>query len=143
MINYFDADELEKNHLRKEPHEYSSTVWYIYDKRQEKSLPVRVIKEIPFEHTQLYREIQYEDNPHIVKILDVARLDEKFILEMEYANGIVIGEFIEELWQNRLQCPMEERIDLALQICGGLKTCHTLGIVHRAVSYTHLRAHET
>ena len=106
MINYFDADELEKNHLRKEPHEYSSTVWYIYDKRQEKSLPVRVIKEIPFEHTQLYREIQYEDNPHIVKILDVARLDEKFILEMEYANGIVIGEFIEELWQNRLQCPM-------------------------------------
>ncbi len=134
MINYFDADELEKNHLRKEPHEYSSTVWYIYDKRQEKSLPVRVIKEIPFEHTQLYREIQYEDNPHIVKILDVARLDEKFILEMEYANGIVIGEFIEELWQNRLQCPMEERIDLALQICGGLKTCHTLGIVHRDIS---------
>lgn len=134
MIDYFNDEDLKRNHLKKVQNKNHPTIWYIYEKDQTQSMPIKVIKEIPFEHVQMYRELQYEDNPNIVKILDVARLQDKFILEMEYVKGILIGEYIEDVWNMSRQSSFKESLEIVLQVCSALKTCHKLGIVHRDIS---------
>ena len=134
MIDYFDDEKLNENYLKRVQDKNNPTIWYIYENEQTQSIPIKVIKEIPFEHVQMYRELQYEDNPNIVKVLDIVRLQDMYILEMEYVKGILIGEYIEDFWNMRRQSSPKERLEIVLQVCSALKTCHKLGIVHRDIS---------
>ncbi len=134
MINYFDERELKKYNLRRVQNTSHPVIWYIYKNQPLQSAPVRVIKEIPFEDIQLYRALQYENNPNIVKVTDVARLGERVIVEMEFVKGITIGKFMEILRMKQKELSSKECLEIMLQLCNALEACHKIGFVHRDIS---------
>jgi len=77
------------------------------------------------------REAQAEaalSHPNIVIIHDTGDLDGQVYIVMEY----VEGKSLRELMDQR-ELSLEQVIEIALQICEGLKKAHQAGIVHRDI----------
>lgn len=134
MINYFDDAELAKNHMKRVQNLEHPKISYIYKYELGKSTPIRVIKEIAFEDVQLYRALQYENNPNIINIIDVARIGERTIVEMEYLRGRTIGSFIDYTYRSKQKISTQLCLKIMLQICSAMQTCHKIGFVHRDIS---------
>lgn len=131
MINYFDKQIQKEYNLKMMQSPTHKKIWYLYDEQQNS---IHVIKEIPFEDIQLYRALQYENNPNIVKVIDVARLGDKSFVELEYIQGITVETYIEYVEKTKKETPPEICLEIMLLICSALETCHTLGFVHRDIS---------
>jgi serine/threonine protein kinase len=67
-------------------------------------------------------------NEHVVRILDVARLEDGApYIVMEYLEGSDLARLAEE----RGPLPVEDAIDYVVQACEAIGAAHAMGIVHR------------
>lgn len=66
------------------------------------------------------------DHPNVCPVYDVDEFEDRLYIVMAYCEGETLAEKIE-----RCPLPVEEAVDLALQIVRGLEKTHARGIVHR------------
>ncbi|EPZ51561.1 Stk1 family PASTA domain-containing Ser/Thr kinase [Alicyclobacillus acidoterrestris] len=68
-------------------------------------------------------------HPNIVNVYDVGVADKEYYIVMEYVDGQTLKDVIVE----RAPLPVEEAIDLCVQICAALAHAHEQHIIHRDV----------
>jgi serine/threonine protein kinase len=68
-------------------------------------------------------------HPNVVSIYDIGREKMTYFMVMEYVEGMSLAEYFFE--QESL--PLEDVIDIGIQICKGLSHAHRNGIVHRDI----------
>jgi len=66
------------------------------------------------------------NHPNVVTIYDVGEFNNRPYFVMEFIDGGALADLID-----RRELPLDEVLDLALQICAGLGKAHQKGIVHR------------
>ena len=64
---------------------------------------------------------------NIVRILEVGRSAQDYFIAMEYVKGCSLSEYIRSV----KQVPLDKALEIARQICQGLKEAEAQGIVHR------------
>ncbi len=74
-------------------------------------------------------------HPNLINVLDfgIANKNEIYLV-MDYINGITLAEFVE---QNG-PMPIEEAIEIFIQICDGIGHAHKQGILHRDLKSTNV-----
>ena len=83
------------------------------------------------EKARFFREAQAAallDHPNIAAVHDIEETDGRTFMAMAFIDGPTIGEKIKER-----PLKMEEALDIAIQICEGLKEAHEQGVTHRDV----------
>jgi formylglycine-generating enzyme required for sulfatase activity/serine/threonine protein kinase len=90
------------------------------------------------EYTDFHARFQLEaqlgariDHPNVIRVHDFEQNGETLILVMEYASG---GSLAEKLAQTREQnqlIPIDEAIQIAIEVAQGLSALHALDAVHR------------
>ena len=68
------------------------------------------------------------DHPNIAAVHDIEEMDGRTFMAMAFIDGPTIGEKVKER-----PLKMEEALDIAIQICEGLKEAHEQGVTHRDV----------
>ena len=68
------------------------------------------------------------DHPNIAAVHDIEETDGRTFMAMAFIDGPTVGEKIKER-----PLKMEEALDIAIQICEGLKEAHENGVTHRDV----------
>jgi len=71
-----------------------------------------------------------EQNPNVIRILDIGREETRHFIVMEYVDG---GSLADELWHRLGGTPYTfgEALDVIEQVCHGLAAIHKRNIVHR------------
>jgi serine/threonine-protein kinase len=116
----------------------------VYLARQEETGQVVAVKELPaslaredgFVH-RFNREIEAMQKlncPNIVKLYDSGSYDETYYYTMEYVDG----ETITARLRRDKRIPWPEAVEIARQICLGLKHAHDAGVVHRDLKPSNL-----
>ena len=88
-------------------------------------------------------------HPNVVSVLDVVDSDDEGpLLVMEYIDGVTLSALIRRCLKTNRPLPLQIVVRIGAQVADGLHAAHVLrdmdGREMRvAVSYTHLRAHET
>ncbi|MDH4185024.1 MAG: serine/threonine protein kinase, partial [Nitrospinota bacterium] len=96
------------------------------------------IKVVSGQHTQneetirrFQREVKLQtklSHPNLVSILDFSKTAEgEYYFAMEFVEGKSLTKFIKE----RGQLSLDEFMEIASQLCGGLEYAHRQGIIHR------------
>jgi len=67
-------------------------------------------------------------HPNIVSIYEVSEFQGRPFYAMEY----IQGQFLRDLIRDR-KLPLEQIIDIAIQVCEGLNNAHQAGIIHRDI----------
>jgi len=67
-------------------------------------------------------------HPNIVTVYELNRYDEGHYIAMEYIDGIALSDLLEER-----ELSVQKVIDIAVQICRGLRSAHQAGIIHRDI----------
>ena len=83
------------------------------------------------EKARFFREAQAAallDHPNIAAVHDIEETDGHTFMAMAFIDGPTVGEKIKER-----PLKMEEALDIAIQICEGLKEAHENGVTHRDV----------
>lgn len=68
-------------------------------------------------------------HPNIVRVLDVGEVDGRQYMAMELIDGLPLGEYL----RAHPALPLEQRIELLVQIYQGLAAAHAQGVVHRDI----------
>jgi len=71
------------------------------------------------------------DHPNIIQVHDFEQDGETLILMMEYASGGSLSERLAKLRQREQILPIDEVVQIALDVAQGLAAIHTLDAVHR------------
>jgi len=93
-----------------------------------KFLPSRLAADSSFK-ARFMREAQAAaglNHPNIITVHEVAEYESRPYIAMEYVEGESLKNLIV-----KKELPVEQVIDLAVQICEGLAKAHLMGIVHR------------
>ena len=101
-----------------------------------KELPAALAREEGFVH-RFNREIealQKLDCPNVVKLFDSGSEDGTYFYSMEYVDGDTLTA---RLRRDR-RIPWPEAVEIARQICVGLKHAHDAGVVHRDLKPSNL-----
>lgn len=89
-----------------------------------------IIKQIFPEDVDVYRLLINEHNPNLAEIVDVMCFEGKLCAVRNYIQGVNLDVYIEK------NGPLSEKMTrkTALDICNGLKSLHSKGIIHRDIS---------
>jgi len=68
------------------------------------------------------------NHPNVVTVYEVNEFGDRPFIAMEHVGDQILGDFFKEK-----DCTFKKILDLAMQICQGLKEAHSAGIVHRDV----------
>ena len=132
-------------------------VYRAHDDRLDRDVAIKVLPDAVSREPDRLRRFQHEaraagalNHPNILTVYDIGEHEGRPFIVTELLKGDTLHTAIP-----RKGLPAERAVDLAMQIAAGLAAAHEAGIVHRdlkpsnifltrdAVSYTHLRAHET
>jgi tetratricopeptide (TPR) repeat protein len=69
------------------------------------------------------------NHPNIVRIYEVGQEDSACFIAMEYVEGQTLSSFLE----HRGALPVEEALDIGIQIASGLECSHGQGVLHRDI----------
>jgi predicted Ser/Thr protein kinase len=86
----------------------------------------------PETRARFFREAQITSkllHRNIVTVFDIGEDDGRLFIVMEMLKGRTLGDFLKE----SEPVPLEQKLDLMLQICEGLSVAHASGIVHRDI----------
>lgn len=78
------------------------------------------------------------ENKNIIKVFEFAETDKEAFIAMEYLSGGTLQNYIEK----NFPISNNEIIEIALQICYGLKEIHSKGIIHRDLKSTNIMFNE-
>lgn len=101
-----------------------------------KELPASMAREEGFVH-RFSREIEAMQKlncPNIVKLIESGSDDGTYFYSMEYIDG----ETLTSRLRRERKIPWEQAVELARQICMGLKHAHDAGVVHRDLKPSNL-----
>ena len=70
-------------------------------------------------------------NPHLLQVYDFIIREDLLILEMEYAAGGSLVERIQKTRETRSPFPIEQALQIGVEVAAGLGALHALDIVHR------------
>jgi serine/threonine protein kinase len=70
--------------------------------------------------------------PGIVKILDIKRINDRYLLLMEYVDGVLLRELM-DIGESAGVIAVERALSYALQIARGLAAAHERQLVHRDI----------
>lgn len=91
---------------------------------------IYVLKKILFDESDMYRKLFNVNNENIVKIYEIALVENEFYVVQEHIQGDTLSDYIEK----HGSLSDEEIRSIILQVCSGLETVHALGIVHRDIN---------
>ena len=82
------------------------------------------------------------DQPNVVKVLDLGRMDERWFIAMEYVAGSDLGALLEKMRERNVALSLPIAVGIATELLKGLHHAHTridsagrpLVIVHRDVA---------
>ncbi|OGD19739.1 MAG: hypothetical protein A2W03_13455 [Candidatus Aminicenantes bacterium RBG_16_63_16] len=77
------------------------------------------------------------NHPHVVTIYEVGEFEGQPFIAMEYVEGGSLDDYIE-----KRRVPVEEALELAIQISDGLAEAHGRGIVHRDIKPSNILVSE-
>ncbi|MGQ9584314.1 MAG: serine/threonine-protein kinase [Anaerolineae bacterium] len=113
-----------------------ATVYLGRDVRDNRTVAVKVLKEEYTEHPEFSERFRREaetvlrlSNPRIVQFLDYGIEDGQHFLVMEYLEGKTLAEVLRE----RGPLPVEEAVDIAVQVCEALEVARQASVVHRDI----------
>lgn len=66
-------------------------------------------------------------SPHVVRIHDIVRHDDQWLISMDLVDGESLARRLER--EGRL--PVEQALDIALQVAKGIGAAHARGVIHR------------
>jgi serine/threonine-protein kinase len=66
-------------------------------------------------------------HPHVCRAFDVAEVDGRHFLSMEYVDGENLASLLRRI--GRL--PEDKAVEIARQLCAGLQEAHDEGVLHR------------
>ncbi|BBM81750.1 protein kinase [Candidatus Uabimicrobium amorphum] len=75
-----------------------------------------------------YQFLSQNQHKNIVKAYDLFRIENRYYLVLEYIRGITLGDLIFEHPRSIL---FSQQLEIAIQICDGVKFLNNRGIVHR------------
>ncbi|WP_204435973.1 Stk1 family PASTA domain-containing Ser/Thr kinase [Amphibacillus cookii] len=113
-----------------------ANVYLGYDSILEREVAIKVLR-LEYANdeefiTRFHREAQSAtslSHPNIVNIFDVDDEDDIYYMVMEYVDGMTLKEYI----QHYGPIPVEESIDIMVQICSAIEHAHENHIVHRDI----------
>ncbi|HUU05179.1 MAG TPA: protein kinase [Patescibacteria group bacterium] len=73
------------------------------------------------------------NHPHITTIYSIEESPERTFIAMEYIEGRTLKETISVGTGRDLSLPLNQVLDIAIQVCEGLAAAHEKGIVHRDI----------
>lgn len=79
---------------------------------------------------QIGAQIQH---PNIIRVTDVAEVENASILIMEYASNGTLAQHLEETRRKKETIPVEDALRIALDVASGLSAVHQKKIVHRDI----------
>ncbi|MFZ5916224.1 MAG: protein kinase domain-containing protein [Chloroflexota bacterium] len=110
-----------------------AVVYKAIDQELGRQVAVKVLREGYAEDTSFLARFQREaraaaglDHPNIVSIYDVGRDGHFYYLVMEY----VEGQSLTALLGANGALPVEDAVDLVIQVCAGVGAAHRAGVVH-------------
>src|SRR5664280_414653 len=120
-------------------------VYRAWDTRLERDVAVKVLNAKTLSdasaRTRFRREaliLSRLNHPNVEAVYDFHSEQGVDYLVLEYVPGTSLTERLE-----RSALSEKEVLALGIQLACGLAAAHAQRVIHRAVSYTHLRAHET
>jgi len=113
-----------------------STVYRAHDRLLERTVALKVLHPhygSDTEHAQRFRHearaVAQLSHPGIVTVIDRGESDERQFIVFEYVDG----ENLKQLSGRRGPLPVQQALELTLQIADGLAFAHAHGVVHRDV----------
>ena len=111
-------------------------VYEAHDTVLDRDIALAVIKTEgldPTSRVRITREAQamgrLGDHPHVLQIFDLGDEGGQPYLVLPLMPGGDVGTLLRSVEDHRL--PLEQAINLAMQVCSGLEFAHSKGIVHR------------
>ena len=108
-------------------------VWLAEDTRLQRRVALKMVRPASVENLasreRLMREARAAaalNHPHIATVHDVLEADGEVVIVFEYVEGETLHNRIA-----RERIPVEQAVDIALQIAKALAAAHAQGIVHR------------
>lgn len=95
-----------------------------------KDKSVFVLKKISVEDIEIYKKLMTVKNDFVVRIYEITIVNNEFFAVCEYVHGKTITDIIEK--NGVMDRETVKRI--VLDICDGLDSIHSLGLVHRDIS---------
>jgi serine/threonine-protein kinase len=111
-------------------------VYSAHDSMMERSVAIKVmmtdLEDDPETSARFYREARSAGqliHPNIITIFDMGQEDGRPFIVMEYLEGDTLNKYM----ARPEAAPVEQKIDLMIQICEGLQAAHAHGIFHRDI----------
>src|SRR6185295_11381455 len=108
-------------------------VYKAYDKNLERIVALKLLPQEYLTHSDRRRRFLQEaraasalNHPHILTVYEVGEDDGKPYIAMEYIEGETLRQKI-----RTKPLPLNETLEIAVQIAEGLNKAHEIGIIHR------------
>jgi len=112
------------------------TIYFAMDTMLNREVALKVIHPQLADNQQLMERFKIEamtqarlNHPHIVTIFSFHRIEDDYIIAMEY----VEGRSLKELLQEKKQLHPAEAVDIIIQIAEGLRYAHNNNVIHRDI----------
>lgn len=111
-------------------------VYKAHDNILHRKVAIKVLREQYVHDEEFVRRFRREarsaaslSHPNVVNIFDVGQEGDVHYIVMEYIDGYNLNERI----KTSAPLPLEEAVDIAMQICDALAHAHASGIIHRDI----------
>lgn len=120
-------------------------VYHGYDPMVKRDVALKLLSSLDLEEQELISRFEREArlagslrHPNIVTIYDLGHFDGRPYIVMEY----ILGTDLEKVIKEKQPLPLDQRIQIILQICRGLVAAHQKGIIHRDIKPANIRLQE-
>jgi serine/threonine protein kinase len=112
------------------------TIYYAVDTMLNREVALKVVHPQLADNEQLMERFKIEamtqarlNHPHIVMIFSFNRIEDEYVIAMEY----VEGRSLKELLQEKKQLHPAEAVDIVTQVAEGLRYAHAHNVIHRDI----------
>jgi len=112
------------------------TIYYALDTMLNREVALKIVHPQLADNEQLMERFKIEamtqarlNHPHIVMIFSFNRIEDEYVIAMEY----VEGRSLKELLQEKKQLHPAEAVDIVTQVAEGLRYAHAHNVIHRDI----------
>lgn len=112
------------------------TIYFATDTTLGRDVALKVVHPQLADNPQLMERFKIEamtqarlSHPNIVTIFSFHRIEDEYVIAMEY----VAGRSLKEMLQERKHLQPEEAVDLIVQVAEGLRYAHARNVIHRDI----------
>ena len=112
------------------------TIYFAVDAMLNREVALKVVHPQLADNQQLMERFKIEamtqarlNHPNIVTIFSFNRIDDEYVIAMEY----IAGRSLKEMLQEKKQLPASEAVDIITQVAEGLRYAHAHSVIHRDI----------